>query len=93
MSLAGLDIIYCPCHHPYRMRTTLNLDDEVLRAVKAYAENRSMALGEAVTLLVRKGLSVPCPTRREIGLLVFDPPTRGPSVTDEWVRRIEDEES
>ena len=75
------------------MRTTLNLDDEVLRAVKAYAENRSMALGEAVTLLVQKGLSVPCPTRRENGLLVFDPPTRSPSVTDELVRRIEEEES
>jgi hypothetical protein len=75
------------------MRTTVNLDDDVLRAIKAYAENRSMALGQAVTLLVRKGLSVPCPTRRENGLLVFDPPTGGASVTDELVRRIEDEES
>jgi hypothetical protein len=74
------------------MRTTLNLDDDVLRAAKAYAESRSMPLGDAVTLLVRKGLSVPCPTRRENGLLVFDPPADGPPVTAEHVRQIEEDE-
>jgi hypothetical protein len=60
---------------------------------RAYAESRSRAFGEAVTLLVQKGLSVPCPTPRENSLLVFDPPTDGRPVTDELVRRLEDEES
>ena len=50
-----------------------------------------VALGAAVTLLVRRGLSVPCPTRRESGLLVFDPPGDGAPVTAERVRQIEDE--
>ena len=73
------------------MRTTLNLDDGVLDAVKSYAGSRSIPLGEAVSLLVRRGLSVPCPTRRVNGLLVFDPPAGEPPITFEQVRRIADE--
>jgi hypothetical protein len=73
------------------MRTTLNLDDDVLDAAKSYAGSRSIPLGEAVSLLVRRGLSVPCPTRRVNGLLVFAPPAGEPPVTSEQVRRLEDE--
>jgi hypothetical protein len=73
------------------MRTTLNLDDDVLNAVKSYAGSRSIPLGEAVSLLVRRGLSVPCPTRRVNGLLVFDPPASDPRVTSRQVRQLEDE--
>ena len=75
------------------MRTTLNLDDDVLRSAKSYAESRSMPLGEAVSLLVRRGLSVPCPTRRVNGLLVFDPPEDSEIVTAERVRQLEEEEA
>jgi hypothetical protein len=75
------------------MRTTLNLDDEVLREVKTYAVNRSIPLGEAVSLLVRRGLSIPCPTRRVNGLLVFDPPGEIPPVSTAHVRRLEEEDA
>jgi hypothetical protein len=74
------------------MRTTLNLDEDVLRAAKSYAQTRSMALGEAVSLLVRRGLTVPCPTRKVNGLLVFDPPADSAMVTAARVRELEEED-
>lgn len=73
------------------MRTTLNLDDDVLGAVKAFAAGRSLALGKAVSVLVRRGLTVRCPTRKVNGLLVFDPPANSTPITAAHVRRIEDE--
>ena len=54
------------------MRTTLNLDDDVFELARGYAESRSVALGKAVSELVRKGLRAPTPTRMVNGLLVFD---------------------
>jgi hypothetical protein len=54
------------------MRTTLNLDDDVFQLARGYAESRSVALGKAVSELVRKGLRAPTPTRMVNGLLVFD---------------------
>ena len=41
------------------MRTTLNLDDEVFQLARGYARSRSLALGKAVSELVRKGLRAP----------------------------------
>ena len=44
------------------MRTTLSLDDDVFREVKAYAERRDVAIGKAVSALVRRGLHAPLQT-------------------------------
>jgi len=74
------------------MRTTINLDDEVLGLAKSYAENRSLSLGQAVSELVRRGLNTPYPTRRIDGFLVFDPPPGTPEITTELVKRLEAEE-
>jgi hypothetical protein len=38
------------------MRTTLSLDDDVLQEVKAYAKSQDVAIGKAVSDLVRRGL-------------------------------------
>ena len=73
------------------MRTTLNLDDDTLTAAKDYAHSRSIPLGEAVSRLIRRGLSTPCPTRKVNGLLVFDPPEEDPPVTAKRLREVEDE--
>src|SRR5439155_24288486 len=54
-SEAGLE------HHKC-MRTTLSLDDDVFREVKAYAESRDVAIGKAVSELVRRGLHAPLQT-------------------------------
>jgi len=45
------------------MRTTLSLDDDTYRLLKRYAESRSLALGKAVSELVRRGFMVRRPTR------------------------------
>jgi hypothetical protein len=74
------------------MRTTINLDDDVLHAVKRYAESRSVALSKAVTELVRRGLTVPTPRRVVNGLQVFDLPAGSPRVTSKRVRELENEE-
>ena len=73
------------------MRTTLSLDDDVLDLARAYAENRSLALGKAVSELVRKGLKAPTATRMENGFLVFDVPADSPPVTSARIKELEAE--
>jgi hypothetical protein len=74
------------------VRTTLSLDDDVFRLVKTYAENRSLAMGKAVSELVRRGLSAPVKTRVVNGLVVFDVPEESDPVTSALVKRLEAEE-
>jgi hypothetical protein len=71
------------------MRTTLNIDDEVFRLARSYADRRSLALGKAVSELVRKGLSAPVRTRVVNGVHVFDLPAGGPRITSERVKELE----
>lgn len=71
------------------MRTTLNLDDDVLPLVKAYAKKRTLGLGRAVSELVRRGIRASHPTRMVNGILVFDLPPDSPRVTTEHVRDLE----
>lgn len=74
------------------MRTTINVDDEVLDLAKSYARSCSVSLGKAVSELVRRGLKVPYPTRRVNGFLIFDPPPGTPQVTTEQIKRLEADE-
>jgi len=74
------------------MRTTLSLDDDVFQVVKSYAENRSLAMGKAVSELVRRGLGAPVKTRVVNGLVVFDVAADIDLVTSELVKRLEAEE-
>jgi len=71
------------------MRTTLNLDDDVLQKVKDYAESRSLPVGRAVSELVRKGLCTPTPTRTVNGIQVFDIPADSPCITARRVKELE----
>jgi hypothetical protein len=63
------------------MRTTLSLDDDVFREVKAYAESRDVAIGKAVSELVRRGLRAPLQTRLVNGFHVVQLPPDSPPVT------------
>ncbi len=76
------------------MRTTLSLDDDIVDEVKRYAENRSLALGKAVSELVRRALTTPRPTRMDpvTGLRVFDLPADSPKVTTMKVRELDAEQ-
>ena len=74
------------------MRTTLSLDDDVFQVVKSYAENRSLAIGKAVSELVRRGLSAPLKTRVVNGLVIFDVPEDSEAVTSKLVKQLEADE-
>ena len=74
------------------MRTTLSLDDDVFQVVKTYAENRALAMGKALSELVRRGLNSPPKTRVVNGLVVFDVAEDSDPVTSEHVKRLEAEE-
>lgn len=74
------------------MRTTLSLDDDVFRLVRTYAQDRSLAMGKALSELVRRGLSAPVKTRVVNGFVVFDVPEDGEPVTSALVKRLEAEE-
>ena len=74
------------------MRTTLSLDDDIVPVVKSYAESRSLAMGKAVSELVRRGLNAPVKTRVVNGLVVFDLPDDSEPVTSALVNRLESED-
>jgi hypothetical protein len=71
------------------MRTTLQIDDDVLAAAQARAEARALSVGKALSQLARAGLRAEIPTRVVSGLTVFELPADSPPVTMEQVRRLE----
>jgi hypothetical protein len=73
------------------MRTTLSLDDDVLREAKTYAESRDISIGKAVSELVRRGLHVPLQTRVVNGFHVVELPPGSSPVSTEHVRKLQDE--
>jgi len=73
------------------MRSTFTLDDDVVRLVKAYASSRSLTMSEALSELVRCGLSTRAKTRIVNGLAVFDVPADSEAVTSDQVKLLETE--
>lgn len=55
------------------MRTTLDIDDAVLRAARALADQRGVSLGTAVSELALRGLRPAAPTPPMEGFPVFAP--------------------
>jgi hypothetical protein len=75
------------------MRTTLNLDDDVLLAAKELAELRGATAGEVISELARSALA----TRRSAGgvrngVPILEPVRGEGIVTAEIVNRLRDEE-
>lgn len=73
------------------MRTTMNLDDDVLRAVKSIADARHVSLGRAVSDLIRKALASPPRIADRNGFPVFDVGPDAAPITLEDVQRDQDE--
>lgn len=74
------------------MRTTVSLDDDAIRIAREYAKSRSLALGKALSELVRRGYTLPRPIRSVNGLQVFDLPPGSERVTRSRVRELQDED-
>lgn len=77
---------------PAKMKTTLNLDDDLLTLVKQYAKRRSITLGQAVSELVRRGIDARPTTRIVNGLQVVDLLPSSPKVTSKKIRDLDAEQ-
>ena len=73
------------------MRTTLDLDDDVLLAARELAVERRRSLGAVISDLARRGLT-PARVDAEGDLPVIRVPAGTPPITAEMVRRALDED-
>ena len=67
------------------MRTTVNLDDEVLRTVRSLARERDETLGTVISALVRKALRPPDQVTYEEDFPIFQVREGSPPITPEMV--------
>jgi hypothetical protein len=72
------------------MRTTLDIDDDVLAAVRARAEQERASLGKVVSQLVREALTQDAPELvMKNGILVINrPPGSKVVITPEHVQKL-----
>jgi hypothetical protein len=76
------------------MRTTLDIDDDVLLAAKERARKERISTGQALTLLARAGLNstaVVARRGRKSPFGITPLPSRGEVVSNEHVNRLRDE--
>ncbi len=75
------------------MRTTLDIDDDVLQAAKEIAANRGTTAGSVLSDLARKALTPPAKGARERNGVPLMPrrPRGSPRPTLETVNRLRDE--
>lgn len=73
------------------MRTTITIDDDVLAAAKAIAEQRERPLGEIISDLARRSLRRPQPSAQRNGIPLLSPRPGAPLVTLEIVNTLRDE--
>lgn len=76
------------------MRTTLDVDDDVLQAAKELAQREGRTAGKVLSELARRGLASPADSggRRRLRNGVPVLASRGEIVTLEHVQRLRDEE-
>ena len=80
------------------MRTTLDIDDEVLAAAKELARRQGTTAGRVVSELLRRALSTPHSTPDQAAerpaLYGFRPfPPRGGIVTDDHIEQLREHEN
>ena len=73
------------------MRTTLNIDDEILEAAKSIARESNLSVGAVLSDLARRGLRPDTANlRRREGFPVFDVSRDGTVLTLDRVKRYEE---
>jgi hypothetical protein len=73
------------------MRTTLDLDEDVVAAARELAAGRGTSLGSVISELARRGLT-PAQIEVDGNLPVIRVPAGAPPITPEMVRRALDED-
>jgi hypothetical protein len=74
------------------VRTTLNIDDDVLRVAKELAREGEVSVGRVVSELARRGLQQARFTEQEDGIPSFTVSEAAPTFTGEDVRRAEEDQ-
>ena len=74
------------------MRTTLDIDEDILIYAKGVARNRGVSAGKVVSELARSALTTPMTTTLVNGVPVFPRRPGGPVITLELVNELRDEE-
>jgi hypothetical protein len=73
------------------VRTTLDIDDDVMAAARELARDEGTSIGAVVSDLARRGL-MPARVERQHGRPVIRSPAEAPPITPEMVRRGVDED-
>jgi hypothetical protein len=73
------------------VRTTLAIDDDVLMAAKALAQQQHRPLGEVISALARRSLWRPTPGKFRNGFPLLSPNPDAPPVTLDLVNALRDE--
>jgi hypothetical protein len=73
------------------VRTTLNIDDDVVAAARELTVGEGRSLGSVISELARRGLT-PARVEAEDGLPVIGVPADSPAITPEMVRRALDDD-
>jgi hypothetical protein len=73
------------------VRTTLDIDDDVITAARELAAGERRSLGSVISELARRGLT-PARVDAEDGVPVIRVPSGTPPITPEMVRRALDED-
>jgi hypothetical protein len=78
------------------MRTTITLNDGTHAFVSYYASARGLTLSAAIDELIRKGQAAPAPKPEIVfspdGFPMFPPSGTGRVITNEMVKKLEEEE-
>jgi negative regulator of replication initiation len=74
------------------MRTTLNIDDEILMALKGISSNQGRSIGEVVSDLIRGTLKPRRAKQSRNGVPLFESRKTTAPVTLEIVNELRDEE-
>ena len=72
-------------------RTTLDIEDDAMRAAKLHAARHGISLGQAVSELVRRAAEQPLVLEKRGGVYVPRLSGRSPKVTTAIVNRLRDE--
>ncbi|HEY1493574.1 MAG TPA: hypothetical protein VGF49_03495 [Candidatus Solibacter sp.] len=74
------------------MRTTLDLDDDLLATARPLARQQGVTLGQFISNLARLSLASAAPMKVRNGILLLTPKASAPRADMEMLNRLRDEE-
>lgn len=74
------------------MRTTLDIDEDVLAVARELAAQRNQSIGAVISDVFRKNRESRSASKVRNGIHVIARPRKGPKVTLEMVNKLRDEE-